>query len=184
MENPNKDESSLKTFNTAKKFAEDVLFPLMFDFKRFQRQSNFGSEKLNDALEISEEMKEIQRFNGLKAMIETVHDLLYSISSTVKLKGNKEENKKLEEFIIATDQIKGLFYNNRERFFTSVYKESKTVEILDRNYFEQIRDIIDVLYVNTEILMTRNKLLFADSNDEYMSDEDIKEAIKKEYIEN
>lgn len=178
-----RNESQLKTFNTAKKFAEEVLFPLMFDFKKFQRQANFGSHVLEEALDVSEEIREIQRFNGLKAMGETCHDLLYSISSTVKLKGNKEEVKKLDELIIFTDKIKLTFYEYKGRFFKQVYKDAKLIEVLDRSYFEKMKDIIDVVYVNTEILMTRNKLLFADSNDEFKSDAELMDQIKKEYME-
>lgn len=179
-----KDETNLKTFNTAKKFAEEVLFPLMFDFKKFQRQANFGSQNLDDAIIISEEIREIQRFNGLKAMVETCHDLLSAISSTVKLKGNKLELDKLEETISITVKIKFLFYEHKDRFFKSVYKGHQTLEILDREYFEKVKSIIETCYINTEILMTKNKLLFADAQDEYLTDEDIKEQIKKEYIEN
>jgi hypothetical protein len=32
--------------------------------------------------------------------------------------------------------------------------------------------------------MTKNKLLFADSSDDYMTDDEIKEAIKREYVDN
>jgi hypothetical protein len=181
--NPNKEETNLKTFNTAKKFAEEVLFPLMFDFKKFQRQANFGSEVLNDSLDISEEIKDIQRFNGLKAMAETTHDLLKSISSTVQLKGNKSEIAKLNEVTALTDRIKILFYEHKEKFFVAAYRGTNIIDVLDRLYFEKIKDIIDTCYINTEILMTRNKLLFADAMDDYLSDDELKEAIKKEYIE-
>jgi hypothetical protein len=181
MENPIKDESSLKTFNVAKVFAESVLFPLMHDYKRFQRQANFGSDILNEAMEISEEIRDIQRFNGLKAMAETVHDLLFAISSTVKLKGNKEENKKLTELVTNIDKVKLLFYEHKEKFFETSYKNTGTIEVIDRKYFELIKDIIDACYVNAEILMTKNKLLFADANDEFKSDSELMDEIKKEY---
>ncbi len=179
----NREDNSLKTFNTAKKFAEEVLFPLMFDFKRFQRQANFGSHILDDALQVSEEIREIQRFNGLKAMAETCHDLLFSIYSTVKLKGNKDEIKKLEELIVLINQVKIIFYDYKERFFKQMYKETQLIEVIDRIYFDKIRNIIDAIYVNIEILMTRNKLLFADSNDEFKSDAELMDQIKREYQE-
>lgn len=177
-------DKDIKVFNTAKKFAEDILFPLMYDFKKFQRQANFGSTILNDAMEISEEVREIQRYNGLKGMAETVNDLLYAISSTVKVKGNKEENKKLVELIITTSQIKDIFYNNKDRFFNVIYKDMRTAEELNREYFDKIKEIINICYVNAEVLMTKNKILFADANDEYLADDEIKEMIRKEYIEN
>ena len=175
-------DNQLRTFNTAKEYSSQILFPLMFAFKKFQRQANYGHENLDNSVEISEEIREIQRFNGLKASIETTHDLLYAISSTVKLKGNKEENKKLNELINLSDKIKMLFYKHKERFFTSSFKGTNTIEVLDRKYFEKIKDIIDVIYVNTEILMTKNKLLFDDSKDEFKSDAELMEDIKREFI--
>lgn len=179
-----RDEKTLKTFNTAKLFAELVLFPLMRDYKRYQRQSNWGSDKIDDSLVMTDDIRDIQRFNGLKAMTETCHDLVKAISSTVRLKGNKSEVEKLKELTDYLDKIKFYFYEHRDKFFKVVYRDMKTVEVLDRRFFERMRDIVDSCYINTEILMTRNKLLFADANDEFMSDEEIKEAIKKEYIEN
>lgn len=177
-------DTNLKTFNTAKKYAEDVLFPKMDYYQKFQRQADFGCENLDNSKELSEDIRDIERYNGLKGMNDILHNLLVNISSTVKLKGNQTEIKKLEELLKLTDKIKELFYFHRELFFRMVYKDVKTIEVLDRAYFEKVKNIIDTCYINTEILMTRNKLLFADSNDEYMSDDEIKESIKREYIEN
>ena len=179
-----KEDTNLKTFNVAKVFAEQVLFPLMFDFKRFQRQANFGDSILNNSLEVTQEIRDIQRVNALKAMAETTHDLLFAIASTVNLKGNKAEILKMKELLELTDKIKGFFYDRRDMFFMTEYKNGRTIEIIDRKQFESIKDIIDVIYVNTEILMTRNKLLFDDSKDEYLNDDELKEQIMKEYSEN
>lgn len=174
-------DSVLKTFNTAKKFAEDIIFPLMFDFKKFQRQANFGADKLEDALIMSEEVRTINRFNGLKGMADTAYDLLQAISSTIKLKGNKEENIQLQLLLSTLEKTKLLFYEHKERFFNSEYKGMKLVETLDRNYFDKIMKIINVCYINTEILMTKNKILFSDASDEFRSDAEIMDEIKKEY---
>jgi hypothetical protein len=155
----------------------------MFDYKKYQRQSNFGCDKLLDARDLNEEMRDIERVNGMKAMVETTHDLLKAISSTVRLKGNKGEIAKLNELLELTDTIKKIFYRNKERFFIPSMRDMKSVEILDRDYFEKIRDIIDACYTNTEILMTRNKLLFDDSKDEFLSDDEIKKQIMDEYVD-
>lgn len=177
-------DANLRVFNTAKVFAEHILFPLMFDYKKFQRQSNFGSETLIEAVGLDQELREIQRFNGLKGMIETCHDLLEAIASTVRLKGNKKENEKLNELIITTDKIRKIFYEKKSNFFTSSFKGLEPVEVLNREYFEKVREIINACYINTEILMTRNKLLFADSSDEYATDKELQEQIKNEYVNN
>jgi hypothetical protein len=184
MEMPNRDEITLKTFNTAKKFAEDILFPLMHDYKRFQRQANFGSENLNEAAEMTEEIRDIQRFNGLKAMVETCQSLLLAISSTVYSKRNKLEIIELEKLIALTDRLKVLFYDNKNLFFITTFNNTKHIEMIEREYFEKIKRVIDVCYINAEVLMTKNKILFADSGDEYLSDDEIKELIKNEYVNN
>ena len=178
----NKDVN-LKTFNQAKLFAEQILFPLMFEYKKYLRQANYGCENLTEALSLSEEIRDIQRFNGLKAMAETCYDLLESISSTIRLKGNKNEITELTKFIETTKKLKMIFYQSRHKFFITIHKDFSTAESLNREYFEKIKEIIEICYVNTEILMTKNKLLFSDAKDDYASDEEIMEQIKKEYIE-
>jgi hypothetical protein len=178
-----RNETNLKTFNTAKKFSDEILFPLMFEFKKSQRQSNYGHENLSLALEVPEEIRDIQRFNGLKAMNDTCADLLNAISSTVRLKNNKVEVKQLDEIINTVEQLRVIFHEQKNRFFTNTVRNMHQVETINRDYFEIVREIINTCYINTEILMTRNKLLFADSGDDYMSDEEIKEQIMKEYVD-
>jgi len=178
-----KNDINLRVFNTAKVFAEQILFPLMFDYKKFLRQANYGCDNLADALSLSEEIRDIQRFNGLKAMTDTCYDLLEAISSTVRLKGNKGENDKLTELLETAQRLKMVFYRDRQKFFNMVHRELGTAEALDRDYFEKVKKIVETCYVNAEILMTKNKLLFSDAKEDYASDEEIREAIRKEYIE-
>jgi hypothetical protein len=176
-------ETNLRVFNTAKKFSEEILFPLMEQYQAYQCQSDFGTAKLQDSIILDEEIRDIERYNGLKAMADVCLNLALAIKSTVNLKNNKEEMKQLEITLTCLESIKNLFYEKKDLFFTTGYRGTRQVEIIKRNYFEQIKKIIQVCYVNTEILMTRNKLLFADSSDDYKNDEELMEAIKKEYIE-
>jgi ABC-type transporter Mla subunit MlaD len=117
-------------------------------------------------------------------MTETVYNLLVNITSTVRLKGNKEENKMLDHLTDKIKQVRQLFYENKKRFFISGVSNMNMVEKLDRDYFEVVKDMVNKFYINTEILMTRNKLLFADANDDYLGDKEILDQIKNEYIEN
>jgi len=177
------DETSLKVFNQAKKYAEEVLFPMMESYQKYMRQSDFGTENLDDANNYPEEIREILRFNGLKASADVIYNLINTIKSTVLIHNNKEEIDQMETVIIVLEKIRRIFYENKQDFFLESYKGSKRIETLNREYFEKIKKIILTCYINTEILMTRNKLLFADSKDEFASDEEIKDQIKKEYIE-
>lgn len=181
MEHPN-DETDLKVFNTAKVYAEKILFPLMFDFKKFKRQTNYGHEDQNSSLEMPEEIRDIQRVNGLKGMAETTHDLLTAISSTVRIKNNKKEIEEYDKLTELISKIESIFYNHKEIFFSSEYKNNNLVEVINRIKFDKVKEIIDACYINTEILMTKNKLLFADSKDEFKSDRELMDEIKREYI--
>jgi len=180
--NPQIDETNLKTFNTAKLFAESILFPLMETYKKYQRQADFGAEDLNQASTLPEEIREIQRYNGLKGQGECVYNLIDGIKSTVLIHNNKEEIQRMNSIITTIKKIKLLFYDDKERFFNSSFRNQTKVDTINRIYFEQIKEVIEVCYTNVEILMTRNKLLFADSKDEYASDAEIMEQIKKEYV--
>ncbi len=179
----NRDDVNLRTFNTAKKYAEEILFPIMHDYQKYQRQSDFGCANLDDSIMLPEEIREIERFNGLKAMNDTLYSLATTITSTIRMKKNKVELEQLNLIISTLEKLKIIFYDHKERFFTMQIKSSKSVEVLDRIYFEQIKKIISICYANTEMLMTKNKLLFSDQQDDYLVDKEIMEQIKQEYVE-
>lgn len=176
--------SELKVFNTAKKFAEEILFPIMADFRKYQRQANFGSTDLNTSLTLTEEIRDIQRFNGLKGMAETTQMLYSSISSTVLTNNRKEEVKKMLEMHELLNKFIRLFYDYRELFFVQKVENGVIRESLNRDFFESVKRGIEAIYINAEILMNKNRLLGIDSKDDFLTDDEIKEAIKKEYVEN
>lgn len=179
----NKNDIDLKVFNVAKFYSEKILFPLMENYQKFQRISDFGAESIEEAMNIPSDIRELQRFNGLKGANDTVYNLLTTISSTIRLKGNREEIKQLDDLLKTLNKTKTIFYNDRTRFFITTLRGSSMAESLDRDYFEKIKMIISTCYINAEILMTKNKLLFADSKDEFLSDGEIKEGIMKDYVD-
>ena len=176
-------DNNLKVMNTAKLFSEEILFPLMEQYQSYQRQSDFGSYTLEDSLGVSEEVRDILRYNGLKAMCDVCLNLAMAIKSTVYLKKNQEEIEQINKTIEYLGKIKEIFYNKRDAFFISTYNGQTLIEKVNRNYFEKVKEMIQVCYVNIEMLMTRNKLLFADGSDEFKTDEEIKEDILKRYVE-
>lgn len=174
---------NIRTFNAAKLFAEKILFPLIEQYQNYQRQSDFGSVKLEDSIILDQEVRDIERYNGLKAMGDVTINLAMAIKSTVYLKKNKQEIAQLEATIAYMDKIKTLFQEKKDYFFRTSYRGVSVIETLDRGYFEEVKRIIQACYINIEILMTRNKLLFSDAGDEYKTDEELMEEIKKEYEE-
>lgn len=175
------EDTNIRTFNIAKRYSDEILFKLVDLYHKYQNQSDFGAETLQESILINDELREIQRFNGLKAMNDVLDSLLTTITSTIVLKGNKHEKEQLDKLKERVNKNKKLFYENKSDFFISSYSLGKMKEQLDRDYFEQIKHIIKVCYSNTEILMTKNKLLFSDASDEFKEDAEIMEEIKKEY---
>lgn len=180
MEEKDKD---IKTFNQAKKFIEEIVHPIMVDFEKFKRMSNYGAVSIEEAGLLNEEIRDINRINGAKGMCETCLDLIDIISSVVILKGNKEEISMLNNLSNKLDTIKELFYENKENFYTKEYKGTSIIETINRKYFEDIRKLIVICKTNTDILQHKNKLLFSDSKDEFASDEEIKEQIMKDFVD-
>lgn len=173
-----------KTFNTAKKYAEEILFPKMDLFQKYQRQAGFGDQDLQASIFLTNEVRDIQRYNGLKAMNNILYSLLLNISSTVKINKKVNEIAMLDKMIGISKKIELIFTNSQEKFFNATYNGGIKTEELDRKYFVKIKDTIEKMYINCEILMTKNKLLFAESSDEFMDDKEILEKIKNEYIGN
>lgn len=177
-----KSDVNIKTFNTAKVFTEQILFPMMADYKKFLRLSNFGSINLEDSAFLTEEYRDIERYNGLKAMAETCYDLAEAIESTVRLKKNKDELNKLLEIKAYLKEIRKMFYNERDKFF-KLSEKNPSVETINRVHFDKIKELIQAFYINVEMLMTRNKLLFNDQGDEFKDDKEIMDDIMREYTE-
>ncbi len=176
--------SLTKTFNTAKRYAEEILFPKMEKFQTYQRQAEFGAENLNDSLLLSKELRDIQRFNGIKAMNDILYGLFMNVHSTIMVNNKKSEKNEILRLIDMCKKMKYIFTEHTEKFFISSYDGVKKTEILNREFFEQIKETIERMYINCEILMTKNKLLFAETRDEYLDDKTIIQNIKDEYIGN
>jgi len=172
-----------RTFNTAKKYAEEILFPKMDLFQKYQRQAEFGSEDLNESLLLNQEIRDIQRFNGIKAMNNILYSLLLNVKSTVMVNAKKVQINELNKMLETSSKLKNIFDEEKERFFEDVFRNGRQEEKLNRNYFNRVKELIEKMYVNAEILMTKNKLLFAENNEEYMDDKELIAKIKEEYIE-
>jgi hypothetical protein len=80
--------------------------------------------------------------------------------------------------------MKYVFNEHKQSFFISSYDGLEKTETLNREFFEKVKETIERMYINCEILMTKNKLLFAETRDEYLDDKTILQNIKDEYIGN
>lgn len=176
--------SLTKTFNTAKRYAEEILFPKMELFQKFQRQAEFGAENLDDSLLLSKEMRDIQRFNGIKAMNDILYGLFMNIQSTIMVNNKKSEKAEINRLINICKKMKYVFIEDKQSFFISSYDGLEKTETINREFFEKVKETIERMYINCEILMTKNKLLFAETRDEFLDDKTIIQNIKDEYVGN
>lgn len=180
---PSTVDNELRVFNTAKKYAEEILFPKMNDFQNCQKSFDFGCSDIDKSVEYIPEMRDINRFNGLKGMADINYELLVNISSTVRLKNNGIEIKKLNELIETISMVQSLF-REPSKFFISKFDDGKMVDTLNFDYCKKVKMIINVCYINTEMLMTQNGLLFRNVKDEFQEDSEILRQIKEEYVNN
>lgn len=173
-----------RTFNTAKRYAEEILFPKMELFQDYQKQASFGHKDLEQALYMDIEMREIQRYNGLKAMNDVLYALLTNISSTVRINKKNTEIGLLNRMMATCEKLIYLFDDEKENFFIEkASDDGKIIEVLNRPFFYKVKNTIEKMYINCEILMTKNKLLFSENRDEIADDKEILKSIKEEYTE-
>ena len=173
--------SSIRTFNSAKKFAEEILHPLMDGHKNAKLKTRMGAVNDEEASKVSSSQRMINRFNAMKERVVLQQTLINEIEGTIRLNGVKCEIDLIEE-------IKEQLQDCEDNF------EEKSDEILEfqmvngnrkpivTNLFKKLGIFLDSTYVHLQRLMTKNKLLFYSDDDEYLEDQELKEKIKRENL--
>jgi len=173
------DRANIKTFNSAKKFAEEILHPLMTSHKDAKLISRLGAISAKEAMLLTPRVRVINRFNALKERIIYQQSLLTEVEPTVRLNGRKSEVNLIEEL---TKQLSLLEDNYDERSSELIIEYSdkikRTPELTP--LFKQMSEYLDKIYVQLQRIMTKNKLLFFGGDDEFMDNEELMEKIKAE----
>ncbi len=169
--------SNIRTFNSAKKFAEEILHPLIRDHTNAKIKTRLGAVNDEEARKIHSSQRIINRFNSLKERIVLQQTLINEIEATILLNKVESERELIEEIKAQLDILENNFDERSHDilYFKSVYGVKKPVLT---DLFKELSIFLDSTYVHVQRLMTKNKLLFYSDSDEYLEDQELKEKIK------
>ena len=175
------DRSTVRTFNSAKKFAEEILHPLIDTHKNAKLTFRLGAVTSKEAEEISPQAREIRRYNALKERIAIQQTLLTEIQPTIKLNGRKSEVELIKELSDQLDILEENYDSNESEILIEVNSGDTKVRKLG-SMAKKVNSYLDKIYDQLQFLMTKNKLLFAGDDNEFLDNEDLMEKIKTENI--
>lgn len=169
--------SNIRTFNSAKKFAEEILHPLISSHTNAKLKTKLGAVSDDEARKLSPNQRIMNRFNALKERITFQQALINEIEATVRLNNTPGEVELIETM---TEQLSGLETDIEERDGEIIYIQiiHGTKKPVLTKMFKELGTFLDKVYVQIQKLMTKNKLLFYSDDDEYMEDQELKEKIK------
>jgi len=173
------DRGSIRTFNPAKKFAEEILHPLMLAHKDAKLRSRLGAISDEESAKLSPQVRVIKRFNGMKERIIYQQALLTEIESTVRLNKRKGEVALIGELSKQLSILEDS-YDERASELMIEYPDKlhRIAELTP--LFKQMGQYLDKIYVQLQRIMTKNKLLFSGEDNEFLDDEALMEKIKIE----
>ena len=172
------DRTSIKTFNSAKKFAEEVLHPLIKSHTEAKLRSRLGAISDEEAMKIHPNMRVIKRYNAMKERIVIQQTLLTEVEPTVRLNGRITEIELIEEL---SKQL-SLLEDSYDERGDELMEENATGDgrPLLTPLFKKMGQYLDKLYVQLQRIMTKNKLLFFGDDNEFLDNEDLMARIKAE----
>ena len=100
--------ADIRTFNSAKKFAEEILHPLMRQHTEAKIKTRLGAINEEQANKIGPNMRVVRRFNALKERVAIQQTLATEIKATVILNKVKSDLELLET---VEDQLKNVEEN-------------------------------------------------------------------------
>jgi len=173
------DRANIKTFNSAKKFAEEILHPLMIAHKDAKLISRLGAISAKEAMLLTPRVRVANRFNALKERIIYQQSLLTEVDPTVKGNGRKSEIKIMEELTKQLSLLEDSYDERSSEIMIEYNDKLKRIPELTP-LFKQMGEYLDKTYVQLQKIMTKNKLLFFGGDDEFMDNEELMEKIKME----
>jgi len=165
----------IKTFNSAKKFAEEILHPLIRSHTEAKIRSRLGAVNDEEALKIPPKVRLMKRFNAMKERIIVQQTLLTEIEATVLLNGRKSE---IELLGTLKEQL-SLLEDNYDSRTEDLITKTNTGGLLTP-LFKEMGEFLDRIYVQLQRIMTKNKLLFFGDDNEFLDNEELMQRIKNE----
>lgn len=171
------DRASIRTFNSAKKFAEEVLHPLISSHKDAKIKTRLGAINDEEALQIPKRFREVKRFNAMKERIIILQTLLTEVEPTIRLNGRKSEIALITELSNQLSILEDSYDTRTEDLIISDAGDGipKLTPL-----FKEMGQYLDRIYVQLQRLMTKNKLLFYGDDNEFLDNEQLMERIKAE----
>ncbi len=169
------DRSGVKTFNSAKKFAEEMLHPLMMKQNDAKVKSMLGAISNEEAMRLPVQIRVMNRFNAVKERITFQKGLLNEVEPTVRLNGRSSEIDLIDELNKQLLDIENNCENHSEELIEEVGGKPSLTPL-----FKDVCNYLDRIYVQLQKTMTKNKLLFFGSDNEFLDNEELMEKIKSE----
>lgn len=170
---------TVKAFNSAKKFAEEVLHPLIKMHNDAKIRCRLGALSDEEALKLSPEIRVIKRFNAMKERISLLDALMVEVEPTIRLNNAKWEIELIEELKVQLYSIEENYEKQSHKIIEKRLRDGIEVNVLTE-LFKEIGQFLDRIYIQLQKLMTKNKLLFSGDDNEYLEDEELRERIKTE----
>ena len=160
------DRAQIKTFNSAKKFAEEVLHPLIRSHTDAKIISRLGAINDEEAIKIPPNIRVLQT-------------LLVEVEATIRLNGRECEVELIE---ILYKQLLSLEDSYEKESDKILEEGDERLKIPPRltPLFKEINIFVDRIYIQLQRIMTKNKLLFFGDDNEYLDEDDLMEKIKSE----
>lgn len=170
--------SEIRTWNSARKFAEEILHPLIMAHTYAKIRTRLGANSDEDAMKLPPGVRIIKRFNALKERIIYQQALITEVQPTVELNGRESEIELLTTLYKQLSQLED-YYDQRPRDFM-LEDEFGEREPALTSLFKETNEYLDKTYIQLQRIMTKNKLLFFGDDMEFLDDEDLMERIKEE----
>lgn len=171
----------ISTYNSAKKFADELIHPLMISQCNSKIISRLGAISILEANKLSPDQRIICRYNATKERIILQQTLIIEIESTVRINDTEIEIQLLEKLKTNLDNLEQNFEDRKDEIMEINVIQGVRRPILTP-MFSNINKYLDAIYVQIQRIMTKNKLLFTSGNDEYLEDQELKEKIKADNL--
>lgn len=173
--------TEIKTFNPGKRYSEDVLLYLIKSHSTAGLVVSFGAPSIEEAKQYSSGQRIVNRFNGLKERCCLQISLVNEINGTVEISGSKEEKIILSLILENLNNLKENIEEKKDELLDFEIVHGIKKPYLTKK-FNEVNKYLDELYSKISSLMTKNKLLFVSSNDDFLDDQELKEKIKADNL--
>lgn len=172
-------DSNIKTFNPAKKFAEEVLHPLIVDEAQGRKKCIFGAYTVDVAHTLNNNVRVLNRFEGLKERITAQEGLINESLATVRTNKRKKEILLLRKIQKYLYKLRKYCRDKREEIlYVSNFAGREKAELTNKH--DEIIEKLDRTNEKIQFIMIKNNLLFFGEKDQILKDKDIRRKIVEE----